>query len=347
MKKYLVIIALVVTTLPSMGRTGKGSQPLSVEQRQQFTYYWYAARQAITEARYPEAYTYLQFCNMINPADGQTLTFLGVLYQAVGQNELAMEAYRKAFEVAPRDQWFKYSAALLDQRTEESTQEALRVLEKAYKSQKSKVKSQESRVKSQESRVKSQESRAEEELLEQLQRLYVSEQMWKKALAMQDELDKQKGYDAYSALARYRIYAMWDKPKKAIAAIDKYLELDPTDIRFLLFRLDLMERTKAKPKELYAMFDRILALDPHNLGTLNNYAWTLATHGGDLAEAERMSAITIREEPGNPTFLDTYGWILHLKGQDELALFYLQRALQNAEGATAKEVENHIRQIKK
>ena len=306
---------------------------MSVEQRQQFTYYWYAARQAITEERYPEAYTYLQFCNMINPEDGQTLTFLGVMYQAVGQNELAMEAYKKAFEVAPRDQWFKYSAVLLDQRTEEGTKEALKVLEKAYKSQKSKVKGQ--------------ASKADEDLLAQLQRLYVSEQMWKKALAMQDELDKQKGYDAYSALARYRIYAMWEKPKKAIAAIDKYLELDPTDLRFMLFRLDLMEQMKAKPKELYAMFDRILALDPYNLGTLNNYAWTLAINGGDLKEAERMSAITIREEPNNPTFLDTYGWILHLKGEDDLALFYLNRAMQNAEGATAKEVENHIRQIKK
>jgi len=29
-------------------------------------------------------------------------------------------------------------------------------------------------------------------------------------------------------------------------------------------------------------------------------------------------------------YLDTYGWIMHLQGQDELALFYLKRALNNA-----------------
>ena len=61
-----------------------------------------------------------------------------------------------------------------------------------------------------------------------------------------------------------------------------------------------------------------------------------------------MSAITIREEPNNPYYLDTYGWILHLQGQDELALFYLKRALWNAtEESVRAEVERHMRQIPK
>ena len=186
-------------------------------------------------------------------------------------------------------------------------------------------------------------------LLNTMLSAYVHVGEWKKALAIQDELDRVTGYDAYSALTRYRIYAMWNKPKKAIQAVDTYLEIDPNDVRFLLFRLELMEQTGAKIKELYAMYERILALDPHNLMVMNNYAYHLATHKGDLKKAERMSAITIKEEPYNPVYLDTYGWILHMQGQDDLALFYLGRALYNVDSSskTRDEIQKHIDSINK
>lgn len=164
-------------------------------------------------------------------------------------------------------------------------------------------------------------------------------------MLIQDEIDQRSGYSAMSAISRYQIYAAQGDTKKAIKEIDRYLETDPTNMRFLLFRLELMEKTKAKPKALYAMYDRILALDPYNLMLLNNYAYHLATHGGDLKRAERMSEITIREQPNNPVFLDTYAWIMHLQGQDELALFYLKRALWNAPAETREEIERHIKAI--
>ena len=328
LKVYIAILCALCLAGPvSAKKKQTKPAPLTVEQRQQFTYYWYAARQAVTEERFADAYVLLQFCNAINPNDGQTLTFLGVLYQGLGDEQRALEAFKKAFEADPRDQWFKYSTALLDLKTDEGRKAALSVLEKAYKTQK-KAKA------------------VDEDLLEQLKRLYISEEMWKQALSTQDELDKIKGFDAYSALARYRIYAMWRKPKKAIEVIDKYLEQDPTDIRFLFFRLELMEMTGAKQKELYALYERILSIDPYNLMVLNNYAYHLATHGGDLTKAEQMSQLTIREEPSNATYLDTYGWILHLKGQDDLAKFYLQKALWNATEGTSDIIKQHLNAIK-
>ena len=323
--KYIVLIFCSLLFLPAQAQ----KEEIKIEQEQQFTYYWYAARQAINEERFPDALALLEFCRWLKPNDGTTLSFIGIIYDALGQKERALGAYKAAFEASPRDQWSRYSMALLEERTEEATQEALRALEQAYTVQKSKKK-----------------AKAEEELLEQLKRLYMSESQWKKALKMQDEIDAQKGYDAYSALARYRIYAMWNKPKKAIEAIDKYLELDPTDERFLLFRLELMERTGVKQADLYAMYEKILRIDPYNLMVLNNYAYHLATHGGDLKEAERMSAITIHEEPDNSVYLDTYGWILHLQGQDELAKFYLYKALKNATAETNGEIQKHINAIK-
>ena len=287
--KYIVLSLLL---LPCSLFAAKPQQvKLTTEQEQQFTYYWYAARQAIEEQHFADAYALLEFCNALKPNDAQTLYFLGVLYRNIGKEELAAETFKKAYEADPANQWQNY--------------------------------------------------------LEPLKLKYIEAQNWKKALAVQDEIDKRQGeMDAYSALTRYRIYAMWGKPKKAIAAIDKYLEVEPSDIRFLLFRLELMEQTKAKKTELYAMYERILELDPANLMVLNNYAYLLATNGGDLKKAERMSERTIRENPNNPVYLDTYGWILHLQGQDELAKFYLNKALWNATDETKTEIIQHINAIK-
>lgn len=277
MRKYLFFIALVFLALPSQAGTQKGSSAheTCVEQEQQFTYYWYAARQAITDERYADAYALLQFCNTIKPNDGRTLSFLGMMYDSLHKDSLAQETFRQAYEADPDNQWKNY--------------------------------------------------------LEPLKEQYIERQEWKKAIETQDVIDRRKGeYDAYSAITRYRIYALWDKPKQAIKAVDRYLETDPTNLRFLLFRVELAEKTGAKTKELYGWYERVLEVDPYNAVVLNNYAYHLANNGGDLDKAEKMIAIAMREAPNSPTFLDTYGWILFLKGQHDLGLFYINRAWFNA-----------------
>ncbi|MBR4564579.1 MAG: hypothetical protein IKO26_09025 [Paludibacteraceae bacterium] len=328
LRKTLYIVIAILAAMPvSAKKTAEVPPSIPVEREQQFLYYWYAARHAIDEERYADAYALLEFCRMLKPDDGTTLTFLGVLYDGAGQPQLALETYRKAFETDPRDQWYKYSTALLAQHTDPGNREALRVLEQAYQAQP--------------------EDKADEDLLEQLKRLYMGSAQWKKALRIQDEQDRLRGYDGYSAVTRYRIYAMWGKPKKAIAEIDRYLENDPANVQFLLFRLEIMERIGSKREEMIAMYDKILSLDPYNVSVLNNYAYYLATHGGNLKEAERMSALTIGAEPDNPVFLDTYGWIMHLQGQNELALFYLKKALNNTDERSRAEIERHIKEAER
>ena len=328
--KYIVLSLLLIPLSLFAAKPQKGK--ITVEQQQQFRYYWYAAREALENKDYPRALVLLEFCDAIKPNDGQTLTYIGALYEGMGKKEQALETFRKAFEADPRDSWYRYANALMAQNTPESERQALKVLEQALKSQ--------------EARVESGESRVDEDLLELLMRLYGADKQWKKALSMQDRLDAIRGFNAYSAVNRYRIYALWNKPKKALAVLDKYLEQDPTNLQFILYRIELLELTKAKPAELYAAYDQVLAIQPGHLGILNNYAYHLATHKGDLQKAERMSQITIREDPDNPVYLDTYGWILHLKGQDELAKFYLNRALIHAHETNQDEIKKHLHSIK-
>lgn len=78
-------------------------------------------------------------------------------------------------------------------------------------------------------------------------------------------------------------------------------------------------------------YEQALQYLPNDVGLLNNYAYTLATTGGDLRKAEQMSQSTINKEPGNPIYLDTYAWILYLKGQYSLSKFYMEQALKYTE----------------
>ena len=297
----------------------------STEQQQQFTYYWYAAKQAIVEERYDDAYVLLKFCHAINPGDGHTMTCLGIIEQGIGNDLKGLILLNDAFEADPHDQWFHYVKALLDINTPTSWAQALIVLEKAHEVQ---------------------QPNCDEDLLDQLQDMYLKLDKWSEALAIQDELDKINGYTSQSATLRMRIWLVQKKPKKALAEVNRYLEQDPTDVNLLEYKVGIMGVMKAKVKELYPIYEQILEINPHNLSILNDYAWTLATHKGDLNKAESMSAITIKEDPYNATFLDTYGWIMYMKGEKDLALFYLTRAQMYAEEDNLEEINAHIKKVK-
>ena len=68
-------------------------------------------------------------------------------------------------------------------------------------------------------------------------------------------------------------------------------------------------------KSAYKAYDKALKIDPSYAPVLNNYAYYLSEEGKQLKKARSMSKKTIEAEPDNATYLDTYGWILHLLGK--------------------------------
>lgn len=83
-------------------------------------------------------------------------------------------------------------------------------------------------------------------------------------------------------------------------------------------------------EDAFAAYENALKYNPNNLGVLNNYSYYLSTLNQNLNKAERMSALTVKAEPFNPTYLDTYGWILYQQGDYVLAKSYLEKAVENA-----------------
>ena len=57
-------------------------------------------------------------------------------------------------------------------------------------------------------------------------------------------------------------------------------------------------------------YESILKENPKNIVALNNYAYYLSVRGSSLDKALKMSRITIKQEPSNATYLDTYAYIL-------------------------------------
>jgi len=75
-------------------------------------------------------------------------------------------------------------------------------------------------------------------------------------------------------------------------------------------------------------FDKALHIDSLDMSLLNNYAFYLSVRKEKLELAERLSFKTISSQPENPAYLDTYGWILYLKGNYLKAKEYIGRALE-------------------
>lgn len=294
---------------------------VEAERQAQFYYNFYAARKALDEGHYTQAYSLLKLCEAILPTDGKTQEYLGIIYDAVGNHDKAKGYFLRAYECAPNDLYKYHLTALM---SEGKIEQALQVIKTAAKA-----------------------NSEDPDAWNSLMQIAQEAGDYKSASDAIDQIERILGYSRYSALARYNIAVKQSKYRQAIQILDTYLKEDPTDVPILIQKALVLENTHASCKKLIPVYETILQLDGENALILNNYAYYLATHKGDLNQAEQMSFKAIQIQPEIASYLDTYGWILHLKGQDNLAKFYLQKALNlEKEGPAKQEIIQHLEKIK-
>lgn len=147
----------------------------------------------------------------------------------------------------------------------------------------------------------------------------------------------------YKGLAHYQL----DDEKQAITTFELGVRQEKTkgdeNMVSEMFSIlgDLYHGQKENEKA-YAAYDSALVYKDNNLGALNNYAYFLSLENKDLDKAQEMSYKTIQIEPDNVTYLDTYAWILFLKGKYTEARIYMDKivAYYEKEPVTDKEKEN-------
>lgn len=149
----------------------------------------------------------------------------------------------------------------------------------------------------------------------------------------------------YIAPAYYQI----EEYDKAIATYAVAMEkADTTDSELMsslasgLGDVYFMKKDTLKAFEQY---EKALEYNPGNIMAMNNYAYFLAESGQDLDKAERLSGMSVKYEPENPTYLDTYAWIYFKKGEYSLALTYMKAAIANSDGEQSAELYEHYGDI--
>lgn len=78
----------------------------------------------------------------------------------------------------------------------------------------------------------------------------------------------------------------------------------------------------------YAAYDRALVYNPDNAGVLNNVAYFMALDNRELDRAERYVKRALNLEPSNPTYIDTYAWVLFKQKDYPAARRQIDRALE-------------------
>lgn len=115
--------------------------------------------------------------------------------------------------------------------------------------------------------------------------------------------------------------------RKGLAQVNEKSSPDLVSDLYMIMG-DILNK-KGLEKESFAAYDSCLQWKDDNAAALNNYAYYMSLNGENLHKAEQMSYKTIKAEPKNGTYLDTYAWILFMEERYHEAKIYIDQAIAN------------------
>ncbi|HEY2679099.1 MAG TPA: tetratricopeptide repeat protein [Steroidobacteraceae bacterium] len=159
---------------------------------------------------------------------------------------------------------------------------------------------------------------------------------------------------AYAQIGAKDVNAAIDTLRKAQPVVDQADALG--------LQLASLLESQGRADEAVGEYEEILRRYPKSEVAMNNYAMLLVTHKTDHASLDRAKALASRfAESANPSYLDTYGWVLYKRGEsaasvpvlervvakvpnEPLARYHLGMALSQS-GASAEAVDNLTRAV--
>jgi tetratricopeptide (TPR) repeat protein len=81
-------------------------------------------------------------------------------------------------------------------------------------------------------------------------------------------------------------------------------------------------------------YEKAIELNSENIRALNNYAYYLSVRKENLEIALKLSTKLVKLAPDEPTYLDTHGWVLFVKGNYQEAFKFLSRAAEKSVSST-------------
>lgn len=139
---------------------------------------------------------------------------------------------------------------------------------------------------------------------------------------------------AHSQLEAYDQAAEWLQAGLDLAYGNRQLQAE------LHATLAQVYHQQAKHQASDQAFEQALRIDPNNAGTLNNYAYYLAVRGEKLSKALEMTEKSNRLSANNPTFIDTWAWVLFKMNRHQEALTLQEKALALVESPSSELLEH-------
>ena len=179
--------------------------------------------------------------------------------------------------------------------------------------------------------------------------------IWQNVLQIEAELSKLDSLENHAeaaievfpnqpSLYYYHGFALLsnDKHELAVEVLEQGKRLSRSDPNMEVVFNSLLGDTYNELEQYQqseAAYDAVLQADPNNDHVLNNYSYFLSLRRKQLDKAKRMSTKLVKNNPDNPTFLDTHAWVLYMQGDYKEAKKFLEQAL--AEDASGTIIEHY------
>lgn len=150
-------------------------------------------------------------------------------------------------------------------------------------------------------------------------------------------------------LIRFSVFSRFGRKdyEGTVAACDNLLRLcggDRNDEHLAhAVKADCCQAT-GRQEQAFREYEAALAIDGDDIVVLNNYAYYMSCLGRNLSKCEKMSRRVIKAEPENPTYLDTYAWILFKQKKFKASKVVFKKALMYG-GKESHEILYHYSEV--
>ena len=142
-------------------------------------------------------------------------------------------------------------------------------------------------------------------------------------------------------LVKAGLLGSMERYDEALALFEQVVEFRPDDEAVLLSRGELL-LTMGRLDDAIAAYREATRRWPESAMALNALGYTLADRTDEYREAEKLIRKALKYNPDSPAIIDSLGWVLHKRGDNEAALEYLEQAYA---GFPDPEVAAHIVEV--
>lgn len=176
----------------------------------------------------------------------------------------------------------------------------------------------------------------------QMVQLLYTQSEFDELIGLKDEAEKYVPEDAFIRFFIGSAYSITGDPQQAVTWLELATEAPArSNFKSIVYgSLGDTYYSLEKFDQAWSSYEKSIELDANNATSLNNYAYYLSVRNERIEYAFEMSKKSLENEPNNPSFLDTLGWIYFKMGNYDKAYQYISSSVDN--GAISATVYEHL-----